>query len=184
MTLVILTSATDRTMTADTTSWGEPRSKTITWHDPLAAAEAGLRLSGLEYMRAMGRGELPVAPIAQHFNMRAVSADPGEVVFTATPDESAYNPIGLVHGGMVCTLLDSAAGCAVHTTLPAGVGYTSVEIKVSYLRAVRGDTGELTIKGRVTKPGSRIAFAEAEVLDPAGKPLATATSSCLIMGSA
>jgi uncharacterized protein (TIGR00369 family) len=104
----------------------------------------------------------------------------GEVEFTGTPDESVSNPIGVVHGGYVCTMLDSALGCAVHTTLPVGTTYTSIEIKVNYLRAVHGGM-ELVASGRVTQPGRRVAFAEGEVRDASGKVLATAQSSFLVM---
>ena len=98
-------------------------------------------------------GELPPPPIAGLVQMDLVSAEPGRVVFTCRPDESAYNPIGAVHGGLVCTLLDSVAGCALHSTLPQGRGYTSVEIKVSYLKAVRATSGLLTATGTVVKVG-------------------------------
>ncbi|MEP7179028.1 MAG: PaaI family thioesterase [Pseudonocardiales bacterium] len=122
----------------------------------------------------MLRGELPAPPIAAHFNMRLVEVSPGEVTFTCDPDESAYNPIGLVHGGLVCTLLDSVLGCAVQSTLPAGAGYTSIGLKVNYLRSVHGDTGQLRSRGRVTKPGRRVAFAEGDVRDAAGRVVTTA----------
>ena len=94
-----------------------------------------------------------------------VEAEVGRAVFTCTPDESVYNPIGAVHGGLVCTLLDSAAGCALHTTLPQGKGYTSVEIKVNYLKAVRASSGLLTATGTVIKAGARVGFTEAVVTD-------------------
>lgn len=165
----------------DRSEWGEPRSRTLTWYDPMVAAAAGAAMPGLDYLRAVAAGELPPAPISSHFSMMVVSVEPGEVVFTCVPDESAYNPIGLVHGGLVCTLLDSVTACAVHTTLPAGTAYTSIELKVSYLRPVRADSGVLTARGRVVKPGRKVAFAEGEVLDAEGKVLATATTSCLVM---
>jgi uncharacterized protein (TIGR00369 family) len=170
-------------MTAEpaTAPWGEPRQKTITWYEPLAAAEQGKALSGLDHLRAIMSGQLAPPPIAAHFDFGLVAAEPGDVTFTCTPDESAYNPIGLVHGGLVCTLLDSVTGCAVQSTLPAGVGYTSIEIKVSYLRPVHGHTGELRAHGWVTKPGRRVAFAEGDVRDSEGKAVATASSTCLIM---
>ena len=90
-------------------------------------------MAGIDYLRAMADGELPQPPIAGLMRFEIVAADPGRVVFTCVPDESAYNPIGAVHGGLVCTLLDSVTGCAIHSTLPQGKGYTSVEIKVNYL---------------------------------------------------
>jgi uncharacterized protein (TIGR00369 family) len=163
------------------TEWGEERSKTITWHDPLSAAATGRTMSGLEHIQALIDGVLPPPPIAQLFGFRPVEATEGRVTFICTPDESAYNPIGLVHGGLVCTLLDSVLGCAVQTTLPVGVGYTSIEIKVNYLRGVHANSGELRARGWVTKPGRRVAFADGDVRDAADKLVATATGSCLVM---
>ena len=156
------------------------RSKTITWQDPLETARLGATMSGLEYMRAIAGGRVPPAPIAAHFGMRWESIEPGEVVAVAEPDESLYNPIGMVHGGVAATMLDSVVGCAVHTTLPAGVGYASVELKVSYLRAIHAGRGEIRATGRVVKEGSRIAFAEGEIRDAEGKLLATASGTCVI----
>ena len=102
------------------------------------------------------------------------------MVFTCRPDESAYNPIGAIHGGVVCTLLDSVAGCALHTTLPQGKGYTSIEIKVNYLKAVRLNSGLLTATGTVVKSGARVGFTEGVVTDESGATVATATSTLLI----
>ena len=160
--------------------WGQPRTRTVTWWDPMIGARAMRSLSGREYLQAMIDGRLPPAPIGGLMAMTAVSVGEGTVEFRCLPDESAYNPIGVVHGGLVCTLLDSVAGCAVHSTLPSGMGYTSLEIKVSYLRPVRQGGGDLTAIGRVTKPGRRAAFADGEVRDGDGKLIATASSTCLV----
>ncbi len=165
-------------------AWGEPRSKTVSWYDPLRGAAAGAEMAGIDHVSAIMNGELPPPPIAMHFDFRIVGVSPGEVRFTCLPDESAYNPIGLVHGGLVCTLLDSVLGCAVQTTLPVGVGYTSIELKVNYLRAVHSSTGRLHARGWVTKPGRRVALCAGEVRDSQAKLLATATGSCLIMAAA
>ena len=162
-------------------AWGPPRTKTITWYDPWSAAAAGRAMTGIEHLQAIRDGALPPPPITTHFDFRIVSVEVGEVVFSCTPDESAYNPIGVVHGGLVCTLLDSVLGCAVQSTLLSGVGYTSIELKVNYLRAVHSTSGELSARGRVTKPGRRIAFAEGDICDAAGKLIATATGSCLVV---
>jgi uncharacterized protein (TIGR00369 family) len=156
------------------------RQRTITWEDPLAAAEHGRTMSGLEYMTAIAEGKLPGAPIAAHLNMTIVSVSDGEVVFAAQPDESLYNPIGMVHGGVAATMLDSAIGCAVHTKLPAGVFYSSIDLKVSYLKAIHPSIGEIRARGRVVKAGSRVAFGEAELTDLNGALLATGSGSCLI----
>ena len=173
-------------MTADTTnettpaSWGEPRTRTVTWHDPMVTAAGALERTGLETMQAIRDGILPPPPIARLMQMGVTALEEGRVEFTCDVDESVYNPIGVVHGGLVCTMLDTVAGCAVHTTLPVGVGYTSIELKVSYLRAVQTGSGPLTAIGRVIKPGRRVAFAEGEVLDAAGRTVATASSSLLV----
>jgi len=143
--------------------WGVPRSKTITWHDPMVDASVGASLSGLDFLYLIRDGKLPPPPMAR------------------TPDEAAYNPIGVVHGGPVCTLADSAAGCAVQSTLEARVAYTSIDINVTYLRPVTKDSGALRATGRTTKPGRRVAYATVEVTDGAGKLPAQATSSCLVM---
>jgi uncharacterized protein (TIGR00369 family) len=161
-------------------SWGEPRTRTVSWWDPMVGARAMRGLSGREYLQAMINGRLPQAPIGGLIAMTAVSVGEGTVQFRCQPDEWAYNPIGVIHGGLVCTLLDSVAGCAVHSTLPAGMGFTSLEIKVSYLRPVRQGDGELTAVGRVTKPGRRAAFADGEVRDEHGRLIATASSTCLV----
>ncbi|WP_411700664.1 PaaI family thioesterase [Conyzicola sp.] len=156
------------------------RSRTVEWDDPMVGASRAATMPGIEYLQAMIDGEIPPPPITALMNMNLESVGQGTATFSCHPDESHYNPIGSVHGGFVCTVLDSAAGCAVQTTLPAGTGYTSLEIKVSYLRAVSTTTGPLTVVGTVTKPGSRVAFAEAIVLDGQGRTVATASSTLLV----
>lgn len=160
--------------------WGPERSRTLTWHDPLRSASAGLAMDGIDYLRAVVEGDIAPPPIAQLIQMDMAEVEPGRVVFTCRPDESAYNPIGAVHGGLVCTILDSVAGCALHSTLPAGKGYTSVEIKVSYLKAVRASSGLLTAVGTVVKAGSRVGFTEGVVTDESGAIVATASSTLLV----
>jgi uncharacterized protein (TIGR00369 family) len=160
--------------------WGRQRSRTVTWHEPGPSTAKGLSMPGIDYLRAMAAGELPQPPIAGLMRFDIESADPGRVVFTCEPDESAYNPIGAVHGGLVCTLLDSVTGCAIHSTLPPGKGYTSVEIKVNYLKAVRLSSGLLTATGTVVKAGSRVGFTEGIINDAGGDVVATATSTLLV----
>jgi uncharacterized protein (TIGR00369 family) len=161
--------------------WSTPRDKVVTWHDPLPAAHLGRQRSGREHLQAMIDGEVPPAPISRLLGFELRRIGDGECWFAMTPDDSGYNPLGTVHGGIACTLLDSAAGCAFHTTLDAGVGYTSLEIKVSYLRPILAGSGELTAHGWVTKPGRRAAFAEADLRDASGKVLATASSTLLVL---
>jgi uncharacterized protein (TIGR00369 family) len=159
-------------------SWGPQRSRTVTWHEPGPSTATGLSMAGVDYLQAMIDGKLPPPPGLMQFDI--VSAEPGRVVFTCLPDESAYNPIGAIHGGLVCTLLDAVAACAVHSTLPQGKGYTSVEIKVSYLRAVRLSSGLLTATGTVVKSGARVGFAEGVVTDANGALVATASNTLLV----
>lgn len=156
------------------------RETTVRWEDPQVGLAQMPSLDGITYLRKMMSGELPGAPIASHFNMRLVDVSEGTVTFTCTPDESHYNPIGMVHGGLACTLLDSALGCAAHTLLPAGIGYTSTEIKVSYLRPIHADSAPLTCVGRVVKSGRRVSFTEGEITDAKGDVVATASSTLLI----
>lgn len=166
------------------TEWGEERRREVTWHDPAVGAGAGISLSGRDYLTAMLEGRLPPPPIAQTLGFTLSRIEDGQVWFTCPADESHYNPIGVVHGGLVCTLLDSALACAVHSQLPAGVGYTSIELKVSYLRPVTPASGTLVAHGQVTKAGRRVAFVDGDVRDAAGALVATASGSCLIMGPA
>ena len=161
--------------------WGAARSRTITWHDPMVNAASATSLGGLDFLRAMRDGRLAPPPMARLMGFSLVAVEYGLAIFECTPDESAYNPIGVVHGGLVCTLADSAAGCAVQSTLDAGVSYTSIDINVTFLRPVTKDTGLIRATARTTKPGRRVAYATAEVTDRDGKLLAQATSSCLVM---
>jgi uncharacterized protein (TIGR00369 family) len=157
------------------------RIRTIGWADPAVTAQAARGRSGLEFLQAMVDGELPPPPILNTLGARMESVAEGRAVFTMTPSEFHYNPIGSVHGGVYATLLDSAAGCAVHTLLPAGVGYTSLDLSVRFIGAIRVDTGPVRCTGTVTHLGRRTALAEAVLTSRNGKLLATATSNCLIL---
>lgn len=136
-------------------------------------------LTGLQQLQRMI--ELGgVAPIGDTLGFRLVEAEEGRAVFTGTPGLHAYNPIGTIHGGYAATLLDSACGCAGHSRLSPTQGYTTLELKVSYLRAMTADTGEVRAEGRVITFGRRAAFTEASITDAAGKVYATATSTLLV----
>lgn len=152
-------------------------------HYGLATADDFARLSGLELLRAMMAGEIPGPPIAKPLRFMLVEADEGRAVFECQPDESLLNPLGIVHGGVALTLIDSAAGCAVHTTLGPGVGYTSVETKVNFTRPVKPDGGSLRCEGKVVTRGRQIATAEATVTDERGKVVAHGTSTLMIFGA-
>ncbi|WGW10635.1 PaaI family thioesterase [Saxibacter everestensis] len=157
------------------------RSRTIHYQVPGKDKRAPFARSGLEQLQAVAAGEAPAPPISSHIGLEIVTVGEGDVVMTAVPDESHYNPIGSVHGGFFATVLDSVCGCAVHSTLPAGVGYTSLEIKVSFLRPVTADTGPVTAHGWVIRAGRSVAFADADIRDQEGRVLATASSTCLII---
>jgi uncharacterized protein (TIGR00369 family) len=138
-------------------------------------------LTGLEFLRAIAAGELPGAPIADLLGFAPVEAEEGRVVFAAVPDDRHYNPIGTVHGGLAATLLDSAMGCAVHSTLPTGVGYTTLELKVNFVRPITSETGRILCEGTVVHRGGRVATAEGRVFAEAdGAMLAHGTTTCLI----
>ncbi|MBA3524677.1 MAG: PaaI family thioesterase [Geodermatophilaceae bacterium] len=162
------------------TDWGQPRSKTVTWYDPVAAAASAAAMSGREHLQAIAAGTMPPPPIAALMDMTLVEVGEGTVQFRCTPGESAYNPIGMVHGGFVATVLDTVTGCAVQTTLEAGLAYTSLEIKVSYLRPVHTGAGDLIANERTLRRGRRAAFAEGEVRDAEGRLVATASSTLLV----
>lgn len=156
------------------------RVRTVTWDDPMIGAAAAASMTGLDYLRAIGAGELPPPPVALLLGMDAPRVDPGRAVFTIEPGEHLYNPIGSVHGGILATLLDSALGCAVHSTLPAGVGYTTVDLNVTYLRPATRDGGRLTCDAEMIHSGRKIATARAQIVDEQGRRYATGTATCLI----
>ena len=159
------------------------RSRTVTWEDPLELASRGRGMSGIEHLRAMIAGELPPPPIAYTLGMLLIEVDEGRAVFEAHPAEYHYNPIGVVHGGLAATLLDSATGCAVQTTLPAGVGYTTLELKTNFVRPIAQDTGRVLCEAEVVHRGGTIATAEGKLYaEQSGKLLAHGTSTCLIFG--
>jgi uncharacterized protein (TIGR00369 family) len=158
------------------------RTRTITWQDPLPAAAAGKGMSGIEYMTAIKDGEIPPPPIAVTMNMGIVELEEGRAAFEGEPGEEHYNPIGVVHGGYASTLLDSALGCAVHTTLPEGVAYTTQTIEVKFLRPITRDTGRVRAETEVVHRGRKQATVEARLTAvDTGKLLATGTSTCLIL---
>jgi uncharacterized protein (TIGR00369 family) len=139
-------------------------------------------MTGLELLRAIAAGEAPGAPIAELMGFDGMEAEEGRVVFAALPGPQHYNPIGAVHGGLAATLLDSAMGCAVHSTLPEGVGYTTLELKVNYTRPITTDTGRIVCEGKVLHRGSRVATADGRVIaERSGKLLAHGTTTCLIL---
>jgi uncharacterized protein (TIGR00369 family) len=158
----------------------DSRSRTFSWSDPTAnLAHLGQR-SGLELLRAMEAGELPPPPVMNLLGMEGFEVTEGSVTVLLTPQEFHYNPLGTVHGGVLATLLDTAAGCSVHSVLPAGVGYTTLDLTTKFLRPVTLASGRLRCTGGVLSQGRRTALGEARLTDEAGRLLAHATSSCLL----
>jgi uncharacterized protein (TIGR00369 family) len=161
---------------------GTERSRTFTWADPSRSAAAAQTQSGLEFIRSMVAGEIPPPPIAQLIGTTITEVEHGRAVFEFSPAEWMYNPIGSVHGGIAATLLDSAMGCAVHTTLEAGVGYTTTDLQVRYLRAMGSETGLVRAEGTVIQTGRRLATAEGRIVAvESGKLIATGTTGCIIL---
>jgi uncharacterized protein (TIGR00369 family) len=165
------------------TEASQNRTRTFSWEDPVATAEAGKRLSGMDYLKAIAAGELPRPPISATMDFGIEVIEDGRVVFVLDPKEFHYNPIGMVHGGVASTLLDSALGCAVHTKLPAGAGYSSIDIKVNFLRPISHKTGRIYCEGVVVHFGSKIAFAEGRITDKNGKLYAHGTSSLMLFSA-
>lgn len=157
------------------------RQLSVSWTDPAALAEAGRSMSGIEFLRAIRDGRLPPPPIAELLGFNLVEVEPGRAVFEVTPGEQHYNPIGVVHGGLAMTLLDSAMGCSVHTQITAGGGYTTLEAKTNLVRAVTAKTGLLRAIGKVVHVGRRMATAEGRLVDAAGKLYAHATTTCIVL---
>jgi uncharacterized protein (TIGR00369 family) len=158
----------------------DTRSRTFSWSDPAINAEHLGRRSGLALLRAMTSGELPEPPVMRMLGMDGIEAAEGRVTVLLTPREFHYNPLGTVHGGVLATILDTATGCAVHSTLPAGVGYTSMDLNIKFLRPVTVESGQLRCEGTVLSSGRRTALAQATITDGAGRLVAHATSTCLI----
>ena len=158
--------------------------RTTTWDEPVDAVRRGLALGGLAYLRGMFAGELPLPPIMATIGFVPEALEEGRVVFAAEPGEHLLNPIGTVHGGFAATLLDSALGCAVHSTLPPGTAYTSLGLELKFLRPVTPGMGCLRAEGRVVHPGRQVATAEASLVHAgSGRLLATATTSCLVFAA-
>lgn len=146
----------------------------------VAEREALRSRSGMELLNGIGSGALPPAPIAELLGITPISVEPGRTVFQGVPTLAHYNPSGVVHGGYAAALLDTAVGCAVHTMLPAGKGYTTLELKVNYIRAMTDKTGPVRAEATVVHVGGQVGIAEGRITDANGKLYAFATTTCLI----
>ena len=142
--------------------------------------EQARRMDGLSLWRGLLEGRVPAPPIAKVLGFDVAEVELGRVLFAYRPLSDHYNPLGTIHGGIAATLLDSAMGCSVHTTLAAGIGFTTLEIKVSYVRAMTDQTGPVKVEGKVINVGKRVATAEGRLIDQEGRLLAHGTTTCLI----
>lgn len=142
--------------------------------------EQARTMDGLTLFKGLLEGKFPAPPIGKALGFRVSEVEFGRVAFAYTPVFDHYNPLGTVHGGIAATLLDSVMGCCIHTTLKAGIGYTTVEIKVNYVRAMTDRTGPVRAEGKVVNVGSRIATSEGRLTDSSGKLLAHGTTTCLV----
>ncbi len=157
------------------------RTRTYSWADPFALRDRMAGLSGLELMQKMAAGELPAPPIAQTLDFRLVEATRGRAVFECVPAEFHYNPIGVVHAGLALTLMDSAMGLAFVTTLDEPLGWTTLEVKANFTRALTVETGVVRCVGSVVHPGRRVATTEARIEDSDGRLCAHGTSTILVL---
>jgi uncharacterized protein (TIGR00369 family) len=162
------------------TTFQEPRTRTFTWHDPVPALQAAQTMSGLAYLKALMAGELPPPPVIDLVGINMTEAGEGRVVLTIEPAEYHYNIMGMVHGGISATLLDTGMGLSVLSLLPAGHRFTTLEIKVNYLRPITERTGIVTCEGTIIHRGARIATSEARITDARGKLYAHSTTTCMI----
>jgi len=157
------------------------RTRLIEWEDPMKGAKEALTISGIEYLKAMSDAKFPLPPLLYTLDFSVTTIESGNVVFEFTPQEFHYNPIGTVHGGVISAILDSAMGCSVHSLLPAGKGYTTLELKVNFLKAITIKTGKLKTIGKVINLGGRTALVEAQLIDDNNIIYAHAVSTCLIL---
>jgi uncharacterized protein (TIGR00369 family) len=157
------------------------RSRLVRWSDPASLPGLTRTMSGIDIMRAFLRGELTDPPFCELMRTRLVEIEPGRAVFEFVPDESMYNPLGCVQGGVVTGVLDASMGRALHATLPAGVTYTTLELKVNFVRPVNLATGVTRAVGTVLHGGGTVATTEARLEDRAGVLYAHATSTLMVL---
>ena len=158
----------------------DARNEQATKRYGLVPPEVAAGMSGLELLQGMIAGRFPGPPIMQLIGFGLVEVENGRAVFEGTPSLAHYNPLGTVHGGYAATLLDSCMGCSVHSTLPKRTGYTTLEFKVSLVRAITADTGRVRAEGKVVSSGRRVATADGRLTDATGRLLAHATTTCLV----
>lgn len=150
------------------------------WANPLEMATKAKTMSGFDFLNGILNGELPAAPIAETLGFHPLSLEKGKAVFEFEPKEFHYNPIGSVHGGVITTVLDTAMGCSLQSALPQGVAYTTLELKVNFLKAVTINDGKMKSTGKIIHLGKTTALVEANLTNEAGKLYAHGVSTCMI----
>ncbi|HXZ02455.1 MAG TPA: PaaI family thioesterase [Stellaceae bacterium] len=171
----------DKPETSRESDTSKPRVRTFSWGDPAIGADVARSSSGVDFVRKIMLGEVPAPPIMDLVDFRLVKVEPGAVSFEFEPAEIHYNPMGGVHGGIVSTLLDSAMGLSVLSQLPPGSGFSTLEIKVNFVRGITEETGTLRAEGKIVHPGAKVATAEARLVDRQGKLYAHGTTTCIIL---
>ncbi len=156
------------------------RNRTYNWEDPALLATLANKLAGLEFLEKMITAELPFPPLLHTLDFKLSSIQTGRAEFTFQPQEFHFNPLGSVHGGVITAVLDSAMGCTLHSVLPLGTGYTSIDIKVNFLKPISIKTGLMKATGAIINQGNRTALLEGRLMDENGKLYAHATSMCMI----
>ncbi|MBA4852627.1 PaaI family thioesterase [Emticicia sp. BO119] len=159
----------------------DKRERTFTWTQPLEAARQALKLSGIDYLQAMNEGRIAFPPLLHTLDFKPSHLEKGKVIFSFQPQEFHYNPIGSVHGGVISAILDSAMGCTLHSILEAGTGYTTLELKVNFLKVVTTQIEELHAVGKIIHAGGRTALVEAQLIDNDNTIYAHGVSTCLIL---
>lgn len=159
----------------------KPRIRTVTWGDPGIGVEIARSMTGVEFIRKIMRGEVPAPPVFNLLDFRLVKVEPGEVSGELEPAEFHYNPMGGVHGGVISTVLDSVMGLAVLSRLPVGSRFSSLEIKINFVRGILAETGTLLAEGKIVHPGAKIATSEARLIDRQGRLYAHGSSTCIVI---
>jgi len=159
------------------------RTRIISWEDPAEGAQKATLMSGLDYLQAMNDGTTSLPPLLFTLDFKAVSFESGQAIFSFEPQEFHYNPIGSVHGGVISAILDSAMSCSLHATLEKGIAYTTLELKVNFLKVITIKTGKIQAIGKVIYAGKSTALVEAQLIDANGTLYAHAVSTCMILRS-
>lgn len=157
------------------------RTRTYEWVNPLETGEKGKTMSGYDFLNGILKGDISPPPIAATLDFHPLSLEEGKVAFEFQPQGFHYNPIGSIHGGVISTLLDTVMGCALHSKLPQGVAYTTLELKINFIKAVTIKSGKMKAEGRLIHAGKSTAFIEADLKDEEGKLYAHGTSTCMLL---